>query len=275
MRRAVTIAAALAVAMVAVAQMPWREYEGDEYNNFPAPSDYKVPAEYVFGRLMYPAYGGGGGFGRRGFRDWRQGGRTAWTNDYPRADRHLLSALRRLTRVDARSVEQPINLEDGDDIYNWPMLYMVRAGFADLDEEKAAKLRDYIARGGFLIGDDMWGLNEWAGFAEQMHKVLPGRDFNEIPDADPMWHIAFDLTTRYQILGQWSRFNGGQPLNQGYVPHWRGIWDEKKDRLIVAGWVNNDTGDSWEWADDPSYPEKYSALGIRMIVNHILYAMSH
>jgi Domain of unknown function (DUF4159) len=274
MRRALLIAGIATLAVTAFAQLPWREYEGDEYNNFPAPTDYNVPAEYVFGRLMYPQ-GNGGGFGRRGFRDWRQGGRTAWTNDYPRADRHLLSAVRRLTRVDARSVEQPINLEDGDDIYNWPMLYMVRAGFSDLTPEMSAKLRDYIARGGFLVADDMWGLNEWGGFANTMKQVMPGKDFNEIPDSDALWHIAFDLTNRYQILGQWSRFNGGQPLNQGYTPHWRGIWDEKKERLLVAAWVNCDTGDSWEWADDPSYPEKYSALGIRMVVNHILYAMSH
>ena len=28
-----------------------------------------------------------------------------------------------------------------------------------------------------------------------------------------------------------------------------------------------DLGDSWEWADSPRYPEKYSALGIRIGVN--------
>ena len=54
----------------------------------------------------------------------------------------------------------------------------------------------------------------------------------------------------------------------------KGVYDDK-NRLVVAVWVNNDTGDSWEWADDPSYPERYSALGIRMTVNHLVYAMTH
>jgi hypothetical protein len=36
-----------------------------------------------------------------------------------------------------------------------------------------------------------------------------------------------------------------------------------------------DLGDSWEWADDPSYEEKYSGLGIRIGVNYIIYAMTH
>jgi hypothetical protein len=34
-------------------------------------------------------------------------------------------------------------------------------------------------------------------------------------------------------------------------------------------------GDSWEWADSPHYPEKYSALGIRIGVNYVVYSMTH
>jgi len=44
---------------------------------------------------------------------------------------------------------------------------------------------------------------------------------------------------------------------------------------MVAIVVNSDLGDSWEFADDPEYPERYSALGIRIGVNYILYAMTH
>ena len=45
--------------------------------------------------------------------------------------------------------------------------------------------------------------------------------------------------------------------------------------MVVAVWLNNDTGDSWEWADSPSYPEAWSALGFRIMLNHIVYAMTH
>ena len=38
---------------------------------------------------------------------------------------------------------------------------------------------------------------------------------------------------------------------------------------------NNDLGDSWQLADNPEYPEKYSALGIRLGVNFVVYTMSH
>ena len=43
-------------------------------------------------------------------------GLSLWTQDYPRADRHFSLALRRLTRLQVRSVEQPVMLEDGDEV---------------------------------------------------------------------------------------------------------------------------------------------------------------
>src|SRR5262249_34726267 len=80
---------------------PFRQYPGREYEDFPLPPDYAEKTEWVFARLMYPPspYGRGGRrFG--GFRgsDWREGV-TSWTTDYPRAERHLAMALRRLSRV--------------------------------------------------------------------------------------------------------------------------------------------------------------------------------
>jgi hypothetical protein len=44
---------------------------------------------------------------------------------------------------------------------------------------------------------------------------------------------------------------------------------------MVAICHNMDLGDSWENADDPKYPEKFSALGIRIGINYITYAMTH
>ena len=60
----------------------------------------------------------------------------------------------------------------------------------------------------------------------------------------------------------------------GVEPHWRGIYDDK-GRLMVAICFDMDLGDSWEHADNPRYPQKYSALGIRIGVNYVVYAMTH
>ncbi len=256
-------------------QMPFREYPGMEYNDFPLPADYRQPAEFVFARLMYPPHPEGmfgfRGGGRRGAGDWTHG-YASWTNDYPRADRHFTAAIRRLSRVDVRSVEQPVNPDDGDDIFNWPFLYE-EGGAMALTDGQVAKLRDYLQRGGFLVLDDAWGTRQQALFEQELQQILPGRNTVEIDDKDPVFHSVFDLDNRGPIPGQWSLY-GRQYLNDGYQPHWRGLYDDN-GRLLVAIWLNVDTGDSWEWADDPRYPERYSAMGLRIGVNHVVYALTH
>ena len=69
---------------------------------------------------------------------------------------------RRLTRADARSVEQSVSLDDGDEIYNWPWLYAVQVGEWGLTQKEADKLRDYLLRGGFFMADDCHGSQEQA-----------------------------------------------------------------------------------------------------------------
>src|SRR5438046_2098764 len=82
---------------------PFREYPGREYEDFPLPPDYREQTEWVFARLMYPQADGGYGFRRSRFGDnWREG-RSSWTTDYPRAERHLAQAVRRLSRIHVRS----------------------------------------------------------------------------------------------------------------------------------------------------------------------------
>ena len=130
-------------------QRPFRQYPGWEYYNFPLPTDYNQPSEWVFARLMYPSVR----FSDRPYTDWTRGSAN-WTMDYPRSDRHLAQAVRRLTRIEARSVEQPINLDDGDDVFHWPWLYGVEVGHWDLTEAQAHKLREYLLRGGFFMCDD-------------------------------------------------------------------------------------------------------------------------
>ena len=258
-------------------QRPFREYPGIEYNNFPLPTDWQRNSEWTFARLMYPQYTGRRNFGFGGFGrnrgDWTRGF-SMWTQDYPRADRHFLLALRRLSRVDARSVEQPVNLDDDDDVYNWPWLYGVQLGNWQLTDRQAAKLRDYLLRGGFFMGDDFWGPAQWEVFEESMRRVFPERTVVDLEDSSPIFHSVYDLDDRYQVPGARYLATGVTEKCDGCPPYWRGIYDEK-GRIAVALTVDSDLGDSWEWADDPRYEERFSALGIRIGVNYIVYAMTH
>jgi hypothetical protein len=258
-------------------QRPFRVYSSLEaYDDIPLPPDFQEPTEWVEARLMYPPHPEARFTRWRGRIDWREGG-TSWSQDYPRADRHFAMAVRRLTRVQARSVEQPVNLDDDDDVYNWPWLVAGEMGDWKLTDSQAAKLRDYLLRGGFLYLDDFWGPTEYERFDESMRVVFPDRQVVDIDDADAIFHSVYDLDDKYQVLGQWALRGGYGGMNQraaGTVAHWMGIYDDHK-RLMVAISFNSDVGDSWEWADDPRYPEKFSALGMRIGVNYLIYSMTH
>ncbi len=58
------------------------------------------------------------------------------------------------------------------------------------------------------------------------------------------------------------------------MPKWRGIRDAH-GRIMVAICANMHLGDAWEWADSPEYPEKFSGLAFRIVLNYITYAMTH
>jgi hypothetical protein len=60
----------------------------------------------------------------------------------------------------------------------------------------------------------------------------------------------------------------------GYDPKWRAIYDDQ-GRIMVVICHNMDLGDSVEHSDNPQYPEKYSAQGMRIFLNYVIYAMTH
>ena len=240
------------------AQKPFREYPAIEYYKFPLPPDYQEKTEWAFGRLIYPAVVS----------------YARWTMDYPRSDRHLSAALRRLTRIHVRSVEQPISLDDGDDVYNWPFLYGVEVGYWDLTDDECRKMRDYLLRGGFFMCDDFHGTQEWEHFTAVMKRVFPHRAIVNIPNDDQIFHVIFDLDDKFQVPGLQYIYSHSTYEKDGYDPHWRGIYDDH-GRLMVAICHDMDLGDSWEHADNPVYPVQYTQLGMRIGVNYVTYAMTH
>jgi hypothetical protein len=252
-------------------QRAFREYPSVEYGeSIPLPADWKKPGEWTFARLMFPP-GPLDGYAGRFDGDWREG-LSLWTQDYPAADRKLAQAIRRLTHVDARSIEQSVSLDDGDEIYNWPWIYAVQVGEWGLTDHQTTKLRDYLLRGGFFMADDFHGSEEQAYFEGTMKRVFPDRPIVDIPNDDPIFHTVFDLDDRFQVPG-------AEHLNSGYkkdgrVARWRGIYDDK-GRIMVAISQNSDLGDAWEWSDSSRYPLKYSDLALRIGVNYVVYSMTH
>lgn len=267
--RALLLAGVLAAAAPVAAQREFRVYpsfEGD-VADAPLPPDYQVPGELVVGHMMFPdaRFGFGG--------QWRHGG-TGWTDDYPKGDRALIQMLRRFTRTNVRSVEQPVNLEDGDDPFYWPFLVSGLAGSMDLTDEQAATLREHLLRGGFLFCDSFFGEGNYAVFVDSMRRVFPDRPIIDLTDDHPIFHSVYDLPemTKVAIPHVSEAFGYGR-MGRG-PPRWQGIEDDD-GRLMVLIAYNNDVQDAWQWADDPRYPGELVNLALRLGVNVAMYALTH
>ena len=258
-----------------LAQRPFKQYQAAEYEEFPLPPDWNQKTEWTRARLHYPSvyaqYGG------------RWGLDLNWTIDYPRSDRHLLAGVRRLTRIDTRSVEQVVDLDGTDDVYNWPMMYAVEVGHWQLPDSQAKQLREFLLRGGFLMVDDFHGdepyhnvYSEWQVFTASMSKVFPDRPIVDIPNSDAIFHTVYDLDDRFQVPGWQYTYSGRtyEAGETGKTAHWRAIYDDK-GRVMVAICHNMDLGDAWEWSDDPRYPEKWASLAYRIAMNYFIYDLTH
>ena len=86
-----------------------------------------------------------------------------------------------------------------DAIFDYPWLYAVEVGRWSLDQTEAARLREYLDRGGFLMVDDFHGTLQWQGFVESMQRVFPDRPIVEISEGDEVFHVLYDLNQRIQI----------------------------------------------------------------------------
>ena len=223
-----------------------------------------MESEFYFARVAFGVHGGRYGGGRD----------EPWLRDWPEAEHHFMQGVRRLTRIDAASVNRQVNLTD-DAIFDYPVIYAVKVGYWRLSDEEAARLREYLLRGGFLIVDDFHGPYEWAQFSESLQRVFRDRPIVDIPGDDEIFHVLYDLDQRVQIPGSqavWRGVTWEHP--QGVPAHWRGVYDDN-GRLLIAINFNMDLGDAWEHADDPWYPEPLTALAYRFGINYVIYSITH
>lgn len=251
------------------------------------PDSPVIPPEFYFTRLVYsengfrrafgtmpkpsrqftcPEFGGGRFFPRQGW---------GWATDYPGADCKFMGGVHRLTGIRVHPDPNVIAIMD-EDLFKFPYVYAVEVGGMYLSDREAARLREYLLRGGFLHVDDFWGLWQKANFEAQIRKVFPDRPIERLPPTHEVFHTFFDIDTVMQIPNRGNGCFGGPTWEQrdDIEPRIYGISDDM-GRLMVVITYNSDLGDAWEYMDLACYPEKYSGQAYRMGLNFMIYAMTH
>ena len=242
--------------------------------------------EFYFTRLMYqqngyfrrggtlrnpgayrcPEFGGGNFFPPQGY---------GWLTDSPGADCKLMGAIHRMT---GQSVYPNPNYMEimNPDLFKYPYAYIVEPGQMYITDEEAARLREYLLRGGFLHLDDFWGLDQLETAVTEIRKVFPDRELKPIPLSHPIFHSFFDIPEIIQTPNQGQGCRGGRTWEQDSdtEPRVFGISDDN-GRLMVVMTYNTDLGDAWEFMDLACYPQKYTGYALRMGLNFMTYAVTH
>lgn len=220
--------------------------------------------EFTFTRMIYRSpYS----YGRR----W--GG--AWATDFPEADDHFSVGIREWAGTNLNVSGQPRQFEIMDEgLFDFPLVYIVEPGYMELSDEEAARLREYVARGGFMFFDDFWGEAEWENVKEQMKKVFPDLEPKELPLTHPVFHSYLDIEEIVQVPNIYNAQRGVTSEKGGVTPYYMGI-EDKQGRLVAFFARNSDLGDAWEWINDGRYPVRYGLAAYKVGINVVIYAMSH
>ncbi len=218
----------------------------------------KLPAvehdhRFAFTRIRYGARVG------RGF-----GG---WEHDYPTADRNFSAILDYITN--ARVHLEGSNILDLDDprIFENPVIYMSEPGYWTTDAAEAARLREYLLKGGFIMFDDFDGDAEWQNLVAQMKVVLPEHRFVQLDVTHPIFQCFFGLKT----------LDIPHPMLPGIQPVFLGLFEDNQpsSRMMAVANFNNDIGDYWEWSAEGLYGDGPTNDAYRLGVNYLVYEMTH
>jgi hypothetical protein len=208
-----------------------------------------------------------------------------WSVDWPRADINLSVRLGELTRAYiSRTGGEPnpllVQLTD-DALFQCPFVMMTEVGSAFFDEKEAARLRDYLLKGGFVWADDFWGSYAWQFWETQLRKALPAAEFPivDLTPEHPLFRAHFVVKETPQIasIGFWYGSGGGTSERgaDSAVARSRAVLDAH-GRIMVLMTHNTDIGDSFEReGDDPRYFLTMSVPGYAYGVNTLLYALTH
>jgi len=210
-----------------------------------------------------------------------------WETDYPYAEINLMTRLSELTktRISRDAYGDPnyyvVRLTD-DQLFNCPMIVASDAGTIGLTAGQAARLREYLEKGGFLWVDDFWGSPAWQHWVSQISRALPPPEFTieDVPMDDPILRSMFVIDEIPQItnIQFWRQYNGTYTSERGTDSedvHLRAIRDAH-GRIMVLMTHNTDVADSWEReGEDPEFFYQFSPRGYALGIDVLLHVMTH
>ena len=210
-----------------------------------------------------------------------------WLTDYPYAAVNLMTRASELTKIavsrDANRNPHPwvVRLTDAA-LFECPMIVASDVGTMGISDVEAARLREYLLKGGFLWVDDFWGTTAWEQWVSQIRKVFDPGEYPiiDVPPSHPIFRTYAPVGHVPQVTNiQFWRGSGGTETSErgadSLEVHTRAISDAR-GRIMVLMTHNTDLGDSWEReGEDPGYFYQFSPPGYAVGINVLVYTLTH
>ncbi|GAB3332631.1 DUF4159 domain-containing protein [Marivirga atlantica] len=161
------------------------------------------------------------------------------------------------TKIDSKDYIVEVG---GQDLYQYPYIYLTGHGNVVFSDAEARNLRAYLIGGGFLHIDDNYGLNPFIRL--EMKKVFPDKEFVEIPFDHPIYHQKFDFEDSLPKIHE----HDGKPA-QGFGIIYEG-------RLVCFYSYESDLGNGWEDPTIHNDPEAVRQKALKMGANIISFAFT-
>ena len=186
----------------------------------------------------------------------KYGGGGDWYNDQD-AIPNLASQINARTSLKLVTEERIVSLTDPD-LSGYPFLFLTGHGKIRFTGAECEALRKYLEGGGFLYADDDYGMDE--SFRQEIKKVFPDRDLEEVPFDHPIYHVFYDM-------------EGPPKIHEHYEGPPKGYGIFIAGRLAVYYTYNSNVSDGWTTAHDD--PPDVMEQAFRMGVNMVLYAVMY
>jgi hypothetical protein len=195
---------------------------------------------------------------------------NGWRADYPTMEQHLSSMLENITSLRPHVDGSNVHTFDDPELLRYPLAYLSEPGYWLPSASEVAGLRDYLAKGGFLIVDDFHFANEWNVFENAIRQVLPNGEITPLDVSHPIFNTFFQIESLKVPYP-------GRLGEQGLIGEFYGIHEDNDPakRLMVVINYNIDIGDYVEWSDRDIYSQLPTNEAYKFAINYIIYGLTH
>jgi hypothetical protein len=214
------------------------------------PPTLPYDGHFTIVRLWYPYHGG-------------------WAYDWPDMEYNLGQILPELTSLRPNPAGSNVMRMDDPDLLKYPIAYLSEPGYWYPSDSEVLGLRQYLAKGGFLIVDDFHFPNEWAVFHEAIMRVLPGARIDKLE----LGHPVFDTFFGIESLDVPYPGRLGQ---RGLMGEFYGIHEnnDPEKRLTVVINYNMDIGDYMEHSGSGFYAVDPTNEAYKFGINYLIYGLT-